>query len=201
MKLLRGAVRDHQATLLVVDGTVTAEKMSPSDIAYKRFIQELKSWVEIVDCTVDALDQLRRRPERRRQARAHDGRRHDAAHRPSRSGCVFRASCACASSAARATSRDFTRTPSPATGSSSGRASRPACPTCSRARRATRVVPLGVAGLDTMLEGGVRRDSVTLLVGATGVGKTMLGAAVPCAKASRAASRACTSGSSRSVGC
>jgi circadian clock protein KaiC len=36
------------------------------------------------------------------------------------------------------------------------------------------IVPLGVAGLDRMLEGGVRRDSVTLLVGATGVGKTML---------------------------
>jgi len=37
------------------------------------------------------------------------------------------------------------------------------------------IVPTGIAGVDEMMDGGVRRDSLTLVVGATGVGKTTFG--------------------------
>lgn len=51
MTLLRGAVREQKATLLVVDGMVTAAAVASSDLAYKRFIQELQTWVEMIGCT------------------------------------------------------------------------------------------------------------------------------------------------------
>lgn len=51
LALLRGMVRDHKATLLVIDGLVTASSLS-TPLDYKRFISELQTWVSIVGCTV-----------------------------------------------------------------------------------------------------------------------------------------------------
>ena len=52
---LRGAVRDHRATLLVLDGMVTAGMLARSKIDYKKFINELQTWVGLVGCTVIIL--------------------------------------------------------------------------------------------------------------------------------------------------
>ncbi|HET9450518.1 MAG TPA: ATPase domain-containing protein, partial [Aggregicoccus sp.] len=52
LQQLRGAVREHRATLLVVDGVVTAEHFAQSPFAFKRFIQDLQTWVSIQGCTV-----------------------------------------------------------------------------------------------------------------------------------------------------
>jgi circadian clock protein KaiC len=52
LKLLRDSLRTRGATLLVVDGMVTAEVSAQADIAYKRFIQELQSWVGLMGITV-----------------------------------------------------------------------------------------------------------------------------------------------------
>ena len=52
LELLRRMVRDHHATLLVIDGMVTAETLAKSAEEYKRFISELQTWVTVVGCTV-----------------------------------------------------------------------------------------------------------------------------------------------------
>ncbi len=52
LKLVRGMVRDHEASLLVLDGMVTAAQLASSDLEYRTFIRELQTWVSVVECTV-----------------------------------------------------------------------------------------------------------------------------------------------------
>jgi len=52
LKLLRGAVREHRSTLLVIDGMLTAETLAESQLAYKKFVHHLQTWVGVVGCTV-----------------------------------------------------------------------------------------------------------------------------------------------------
>jgi circadian clock protein KaiC len=52
LQIVRGTVRDRRASLLVIDGMVTAASVASSEEAYKRFIQELQTWVEMIGCTV-----------------------------------------------------------------------------------------------------------------------------------------------------
>ncbi len=52
LKLLRGTVREQRADLLVLDGMVTASVIAKSSIDYKKFINELQTWVGVVGCTV-----------------------------------------------------------------------------------------------------------------------------------------------------
>ncbi len=51
-RLLRHTTRERQAKLLVIDGMVTVEALATSQTAYKKFIQELQSWCDLVGCTV-----------------------------------------------------------------------------------------------------------------------------------------------------
>ncbi len=53
--LLRATIRDHKASVLVLDGLVTAEQISGSDLAFKKFIHELQTLVGVVGCTVFLL--------------------------------------------------------------------------------------------------------------------------------------------------
>lgn len=59
LKFLRRAVRTHKAKLLVVDGMVMAETVAPSHFAYKKFIQDLQTWVGTFDCTAVLLTSVR----------------------------------------------------------------------------------------------------------------------------------------------
>lgn len=52
LQLVRRMVRDQRATLLVIDGIITAEHFAKSPLDYKRFIAELQVWVATVSCTV-----------------------------------------------------------------------------------------------------------------------------------------------------
>lgn len=52
LKLLRDSLRAQSATLLVIDGMITAEVFARSGVEYKRFIQELQSWVSLMGVTV-----------------------------------------------------------------------------------------------------------------------------------------------------
>ncbi len=52
LQLVRRMVRDHEATLLVLDGMVTASQLASSDMEYRTFIRELQTWVAVVGCTV-----------------------------------------------------------------------------------------------------------------------------------------------------
>lgn len=52
LDVVRRMVRDNHATLLVIDGMVTAETLAKSNQEYKTFISELQTWVTVVGCTV-----------------------------------------------------------------------------------------------------------------------------------------------------
>lgn len=52
LALLQGTVRDNEATLLIIDGTLTAEAFSPSEIEFKEFIHRLQSYADAYGCTV-----------------------------------------------------------------------------------------------------------------------------------------------------
>ncbi len=55
LELLRKLIRDHKATLLVLDGLVSAEAFAPSELLFKRFIHELNTLVGLVGCTTFLL--------------------------------------------------------------------------------------------------------------------------------------------------
>jgi circadian clock protein KaiC len=52
LKLVRRVVRDQRAGLLVLDGMVMAGVLARSGVDYKKFINELQTWVGVVGCTV-----------------------------------------------------------------------------------------------------------------------------------------------------
>jgi circadian clock protein KaiC len=52
LKLLRGIVRESRASLLVVDGMITASALAESEVQFKKFVQELQTWIEVIGCTV-----------------------------------------------------------------------------------------------------------------------------------------------------
>jgi circadian clock protein KaiC len=52
LRMVRQSVRDQRAGLLVLDGMVTAGTLARTGIDYKKFINELQTWVGVVGCTV-----------------------------------------------------------------------------------------------------------------------------------------------------
>lgn len=55
LELVRRAARAHQATLLIIDGMDAAKEFARSDLTYKRFLQELQTFVSIIGCTTMLL--------------------------------------------------------------------------------------------------------------------------------------------------
>ncbi len=53
--LLRRAVRDHQATILVLDGLAVVEALADSPTAFQRFMYELRAFLDLVGCTAFVL--------------------------------------------------------------------------------------------------------------------------------------------------
>lgn len=52
LALLRRIVREHRADLLVLDGLMHAGAVGATSVEYKKFINELQTWVGMVGCTV-----------------------------------------------------------------------------------------------------------------------------------------------------
>jgi circadian clock protein KaiC len=52
LTLLQGAVRDNKASLLIIDGTLTAEAFTESEVEFKEFIHRLQSYADAHGCTV-----------------------------------------------------------------------------------------------------------------------------------------------------
>jgi circadian clock protein KaiC len=52
---IRRAVRDHQTTILVIDGLVATAAANHSNVALKKFIHELQIFVELMGCTTMLL--------------------------------------------------------------------------------------------------------------------------------------------------
>jgi circadian clock protein KaiC len=58
LHLLQGAIRDHKATLLVVDGSLNAESFAQSELAFKEFIHMLQTYADAYGCTILLLSSL-----------------------------------------------------------------------------------------------------------------------------------------------
>jgi circadian clock protein KaiC len=52
LKLIREGVRTQRASLLILDGMLTAGLLARSEVDYKKFIHELQTWVSVLGCTV-----------------------------------------------------------------------------------------------------------------------------------------------------
>jgi circadian clock protein KaiC len=171
---LRQLIRDHKATLLVIDGFVTAGSMAETEIEAKKFIHELQVFVELVGCTtllltggqrssdqyalrtmVDGLVKLRRESGDMEQARSIEIKKF-------RGGPVLMGRHLLEIT-------DAGLTVYPRTESYRGRQfpGEDAAPDA--------LAEFGIKGLDVMLGGGLRSRSLTMLMGAPGSGKTLLG--------------------------
>ncbi|MFP2910113.1 RAD55 family ATPase [Pyxidicoccus sp. 3LFB2] len=51
LELVRRMTRQHEATLLIIDGMDAAKEFARSDLTFKRFLQELQTFVSIIGCT------------------------------------------------------------------------------------------------------------------------------------------------------
>jgi circadian clock protein KaiC len=170
--VLRDAVRAAKASLLVLDGVVSAEVLARSETEYKRFVQDLQSWCGLVGCSVLLLTSAggdeETRPEhtmvdgilllqgrsvgmrRVRQLRVTKLRgspflEGDHVYDIGDAGLVV-----------------YPRLEARVRGSAP-------------ARRGIAPVTTGVPGLDELLGGGIDADSSTLVLGTSGSGKTILG--------------------------
>ena len=74
--LVRGAIQKHKATMLVVDGLISAQESAPTDGDFKRFLIEIQSLADLTGCTVLLLTNTERAT--CLFSRAHDGRRRPA---------------------------------------------------------------------------------------------------------------------------
>ena len=169
--LLRRVVRESRATLLVVDGMGTVESFAESLLAFKRFVHELHSQLEILGCTTLLLTEV--------------GPQGDPIH-PIVDG-VFELSYRAAQQRAvrelsirkfRGSSHvdgvhTFTIDESGLTVHPRTEALLNAAPSETMTRRGR--LSTGVDGLDGMLRGGLLAGSTTMVLGAPGTGKTLLG--------------------------
>jgi circadian clock protein KaiC len=172
--VLRKVVRDQKATLLVIDGLVTAGT-ADSALELKVFIHELQVIVELVGCTallltggdegepntyaqrtmVDGLITLRTHRVGLQTVREIEIEKHRA------SGQVMGASFYEISSQGI---RIYPRTEATIGLGAGEERDRPSAP-----------LATGIAGLDTMMNGGVQAHSTTMVLGSPGSGKTLFG--------------------------
>ncbi len=173
LELLRQLIREHRASMLVLDGLVSASASAPNELAFKEFVHELNTLVSVIGCTtflltnghspedvhpehtmVDGLIELtdeligvravRELTIRKFRGSAHLRGRH-----------VFQIS-----------QQGITVYPR-----SEAMLTDPvAVPGEYKAR-----LPVGMPALDEMLRGGLQSGSATLLMGPSGSGKTLLG--------------------------
>ena len=175
VELIRKAIRKQAATFLVVDGLVSAQESAPGDREFKQFIHEIQTLADVTGCTVVLLTNVERASGFYPEHTLVDGVLHLTDElselRPLRHIRVLKL-----------------RGCSPVRGLHSVRISDrgldvpprleaifPEGATPERPLTEGRKMTFGVQTLDEMLYGGVREGSVTMLLGSSGSGKTLLG--------------------------
>src|SRR5688572_11573909 len=173
--LIRGAIQKHRATLLVVDGLISAQESSPTDREFKKFLHEIQTVAELTGCTVLLLTNAERASGFFPEHTMVDGVLHLTDElselRPLRHIRVLKL-----------------RGTAPVRGLHSVRISDQGLEVRPRIEslfptRAVDETPVatgaklgfGLSELDRMLRGGVRPGSITMLLGSSGAGKTLLG--------------------------
>ncbi len=180
--LVRQVIRDQKATVLVIDGLVTAGEMATSVLELKEFLHDLQVLTEMVGCTVlllTGLATLDDYPQRTMVDGVLEIHLESSGLGRERSievtkfrGSDFRS----ARHLMEITSKGVTVHPR-IEALFGSRFEQP------QARRAH--LAFDIPGLDDMLGAGVGPTSVTLLLGAAGTGKTLLGASFLAAGAAR----------------
>ncbi len=172
LQLIRQAVRDRRATLLAVDGMITAEQVAGSEVDYKQFIHELHTFIEAVDCTTLLL--------------SHGGQRDEAsAVHTMADGIIELRDTIVGLRAVRELlvrkyrGSDYLRGLHTFDITDAGVTVHPRAEAqLSRAPAAVHTEvrrPFGVENLDAMLGGGLPDRSATMVLGPPGSGKTLLG--------------------------
>jgi circadian clock protein KaiC len=173
--LIRGAIQKQNATLLVVDGLISAQESSPTDREFKKFLHEIQTLADLTSCTVLLLTNAQRTTAFFPEHTMVDGVLHLTDElselRPLRHIRILKL-----------------RGSAPVRGLHSLRISDLGVEV--RPRIETRVpqgpaneepiavgakVPFGIPELDEMLRGGLRPGSITMILGSSGSGKTLLG--------------------------
>jgi circadian clock protein KaiC len=173
--MIRKAIQKHNATLLVVDGLISAQESAPSNDDFKRFLHEIQTLADLTGCTVLLLTNAERASGFFPEHTMVDGVLHLTDElselRPLRHIRVLKL-----------------RGSAPIRGLHSVRITdhglevRPRIETLfphsdvpeDRVALGSKVA-FGVNELDEMLHGGLRSGSVTMLLGSSGSGKTLLG--------------------------
>ncbi len=172
LKLMREVVRERRATLLVLDGMLPASMLTPSEIEYRQFVQQLQTWIELVGCTVILLSsgrELDLRPEHTmvdgiielEYTRVGRRRSRDLTVRKLRGSAFFEG-------AHRYVIGNDGITVFPRVETAIGHRQREAADAVSS-------VTFGRPGLDRLVGGALAGCSSTLLLGANGSGKTAIG--------------------------
>ena len=174
--LIRGAIQKHKATLLVVDGLVSAQESAPTDRDFKKFIHELQTLTDLTGCTVLLLTNAERASGFFPEHTMVDGVLHLTDElselRPLRHIRVLKLRGSAPSPRPalgthhrqRLGGAAENRDPLSLRSSAGSAASRPAQSWRSDWQSST-----------SMLRGGVRAGSITMLLGSSGSGKTLLG--------------------------
>ncbi|MDQ2807935.1 MAG: hypothetical protein M3Z04_13660 [Chloroflexota bacterium] len=172
LDFLRRVIRTRKATLLVIDGLMTAQATAESDVAYKQFFHELQVYIETLGCTALLISTLAETTEARLEDTMVDGVIH-LADRLIGQWAVREVEVRKLRGTDYLRGRHFYEI------DSSGVVVHPRTeavlqpqPTDSAPR--TRLA-FGVPRLDEMLFGGLLSHSTTLLLGPPGSGKTLLG--------------------------
>jgi circadian clock protein KaiC len=173
--LIRGAIQKHKATLLIVDGLISAQESSATDRDFKTFLVEIQTLADLTECTVMLLTNTERATGFFPEHTMVDGVLHLTDElselRPLRHIRVLKL-----------------RGSAPLRGLHSVRITdkglevRPRIETAflqalvgNASALGGSKLSFGVAELDAMLRGGVRQGSITMLLGSSGSGKTLLG--------------------------
>jgi circadian clock protein KaiC len=173
--LIRGVMQKHSATLLVVDGLVSAQESAPSDRLFKQFIHEISALADFTKCTVLLLTNAERASGFYPEHTMVDGVLHLTDEvselRPLRHIRVLKM-----------------RGTAPLRGLHSVRISDrglevrprlesllPKGPVAEHPLATGAKMGFALPELDDMLRGGLRQGSVTMLLGSSGSGKTLLG--------------------------
>jgi circadian clock protein KaiC len=173
LALLRSMVREQKASLLVIDGLVTATTLS-TPLEFKRFISELQTWVSIVGCTVLLLTSVNLDAPVSAEHTMVDGIIELSTERVKlrtfRRLAVtkFRGSAFVEGAHAYIIAPDGMRV-------FPRFEARPVLAPAIDPERSEERISTGVDGLDAMLGGGLVKASSTLVLAPTGCGKTVLG--------------------------
>jgi circadian clock protein KaiC len=172
--LLRTIVREHRATLLLIDGLVTVGSLADSELETKKFIHELQVFAELVGCTTLLLTGQTKLGEHYAMQTMVEGLIELHVDRVGVETVrelevsKFRGSRILMGKH-RFEIASAGITVYPRTESLRGRAIDRPDPSVAR------LGAFAIQGLDAMLGGGLRSGSVTLLLGTPGSGKTLLG--------------------------